>query len=249
MSYKDGTCIGLRNAYYPKYNLDLMGFVCKIENVEETPIPIGDEPKVKVSTATASAGGTATVTVDLSGNKGFANLGLDIGYDKSVLTLTSAKNNTSVGAVYTPSQNISSNPYHIGWDSTNNVTFNGTLVTLTFAVNSTAADGEYPITVSYYKGNNGNYTDGTDVNYDENFNSLKLNYINGAVKVSSHLPGDVNGDGKVNNQDGTFLLHHLAGWSVNVDSSALDVNGDGKVNNQDGTVLLRHLAGWDVEIH
>ncbi len=87
------------------------------------------------------------------------------------------------------------------------------------------------------------------MNYDENFNSLKLNYINGAVKVSSHLPGDVNGDGKVNNQDGTFLLRHLASWSVNVDSSALDVNGDGKENNQDGTILLRHLAGWDITIH
>ncbi len=174
---------------------------------------------------------------------------MDIAYDKNVLTLTSAKNNTSVGAVYTPSQNISANPYHIGWGSTNNVTFNGTLVTLTFAVSSSAAEGEYPITVSYYKGGSGNYTDGTDVNYDENFNPLKLNYINGAVKVSSHLPGDVNGDGKVNNQDETFLLRHLAGWSVNVDSSALDVNGDGKVNNQDGTILLRYLAGWDVTIH
>lgn len=40
MMYKSGTCIGLRNAYYPKANLDIMGFVCEIEAGDEpTPTP------------------------------------------------------------------------------------------------------------------------------------------------------------------------------------------------------------------
>lgn len=216
----------------------------------DTPTPpVTDGAAVMVSSGATSPGGTVNVTVGLSGNKGFANLGVQVGYDANALTLTSVTNNPSVGAVYIPAQQITANPYNMGWDSTGNIAFNGTLATLTFNVKENAPEGKYPITVSYYTGKNGDYTDGTDVNYDENFNSLKLNYVNGAVTVSSHTPGDINGDGKVNNQDGTFLLRHLAGWNVNVDDSALDINGDGKINNQDGTVLLRYLAGWQVNIH
>ena len=237
------------------------GFICEIEGDEPettpTPTPEPDEPIppvtdgaiVKVSSGAASAGNTVDIIVDLSGNEGFANLGIQIGYDSDALTLISASNNSDVGATYTSAQNISANPFNMGWDSTSNVTYNGNLATLTFKVNDNATDGTYPITVSYYKGISGNYTDGEDVNYDADFNSLYLNYVNGIITVSSHVAGDINGDGKVNNQDGTFLLRHLAGWNVNVDESALDINGDGKVNNQDGTVLLRYLAGWSVTIH
>ena len=141
-------------------------------------------------------------------------------------------------------------PYNMSWDSTSNVKYNGSLATLTFEVRKDAENGEYPITVSYYKGINKNYTDGVDVNYDEDFEPFALNYISGSITVSEgHVAGDINGNGTVNNQDGTFLLRHLAGWNVKVDESALDINGNGTVNNQDGTVLLRYLAGWQVNIH
>ncbi|MCH5212063.1 MAG: RICIN domain-containing protein [Oscillospiraceae bacterium] len=211
--------------------------------------PATDGPKIDVSTATVSAAGTVDVIVSISENTGFSNLALEIGYDKDALTLESVKSNTDIPCIYTAAQNINTYPYNMGWDSTSNTTFNGMLATLTFSVNKSVKAGTYPVTVSYYKGVNGNYTDGVDVNYDENFNPLNLNYISGAVTISSHVPGDINGDGKVTNIDGTLLLRYLAGWDVDVDRSALDVNGDGKINNQDSTVLLRHLAGWDVEIH
>ncbi|MBQ3427703.1 MAG: leucine-rich repeat protein [Clostridia bacterium] len=211
--------------------------------------PATDGAKIKVSSAKVAPGKTVSVTVELSENKGFANLGLQIGFDASALTLISVSNNTSVGATYTGAQSITVNPYNMGWDSTSNNTYNGTLATLTFEVNDDAPDGTYPISVSYYRGKNGNYSDGEDVNYDEDFKPLNLNYTNGAITVSRHIPGDINGDGKVNNQDGTFLLRHLAGWNVSVDETALDITGDDKVNNQDGTILLRYLAGWSVTIN
>lgn len=264
MMYKSTNCIGVDNSYYPASDMKNIGFVCEIENsapipteepetptptVKPTNPPVTDGATVKVSDATVSAGGTATVTIDLSGSNGFANLGLEVGYDSSVLTLTEAQNNTNIGAIYTPAQALTANPYNFGWNGTSNVDFNGNLITLTFKVADNAEEKTYPITVCYYKGVSGSYTDGEDVNYDADFNSLDLSYINGSITVSSHKPGDINGDGKVNNQDGTYLLRYLAGWSVDIDSSALDVNGDGKVNNQDGTVLLRYLAGWSIDIH
>lgn len=64
-----------------------------------------------------------------------------------------------------------------------------------------------------------------------------------------YAPGDINGDGKVNNRDAARLMQHLAGWDVVYVEAALDVNGDGKVNNRDAVRLLQYLAGWDVVIH
>ena len=65
----------------------------------------------------------------------------------------------------------------------------------------------------------------------------------------SHTPGDINGDGKVNNKDVIRLQKYLKGDDVEVNEAALDVNGDGTVNNKDLTRLQRYLKGDDVEIH
>ena len=64
-----------------------------------------------------------------------------------------------------------------------------------------------------------------------------------------HVPGDINGDGKVNNKDVTRLQRYLKGAAVEVNEAALDVNGDGKVNNKDLTRLQRYVKGADVELH
>jgi len=63
------------------------------------------------------------------------------------------------------------------------------------------------------------------------------------------LPGDVNGDGNVNNKDLTRLFRYLSGFDVEVNETALDITGDGSVNNKDLTRLFRYLSGYDVEIH
>ena len=64
-----------------------------------------------------------------------------------------------------------------------------------------------------------------------------------------HIPGDINGDGKVNNKDVTRLQRYLKGEETEVVEAALDVNGDGKVNNKDLTRLQRYLKGEEVEIY
>ena len=76
--------------------------------------------------------------------------------------------------------------------------------------------------------------------------------VNGEISVSESsqqaMPGDVNGDGKVNNRDVGMLQQYLSGWKVTIQSSASDTNGDGKVNNRDVGILQQYLSGWNVSL-
>ena len=142
---------------------------------------------VGAGNASCAAGGTVSIPITVSGNTGFANLGIEIGYDSSVLTLRSAAA-AQTGAIYTPAQNITANPYNMILDSTTNNSYNGTLATLEFEVAGNAAAGNYPITVSFFSGRDGGYEDGLDVNYDENFTPLSISYTNGYITVESAAP-------------------------------------------------------------
>ena len=65
------------------------------------------------------------------------------------------------------------------------------------------------------------------------------------------MPGDVNGDGKVNNKDVTRLMRYIKYHNtqeIEVVKGALDVNGDGKVNNKDVTRLMRFIKYKNVDI-
>ncbi len=68
------------------------------------------------------------------------------------------------------------------------------------------------------------------------------------IIYSSHIAGDINGDGSLNNKDLTRLFQYLSDWDVEVNEAALDINGDGSVNNKDLTRLFQYLSDWDVEI-
>jgi len=62
------------------------------------------------------------------------------------------------------------------------------------------------------------------------------------------VPGDANGDGKVNVKDLGLLQQKLNGWDVTVIDDTCDVNADGKVNVKDLGLLQQYLNGWDVEL-
>lgn len=59
------------------------------------------------------------------------------------------------------------------------------------------------------------------------------------------LPGDVNGDGKVNARDARMILRYIAGLTEEeaLDLNAADFNEDGKVNARDARAILVQVAG------
>lgn len=63
----------------------------------------------------------------------------------------------------------------------------------------------------------------------------------GHAKEIPVLPGDADGNGKVNNRDLGVLQQYLNEWEVTVNLAAADVDGNGKINNRDLGTLQRIL--------
>ena len=71
--------------------------------------------------------------------------------------------------------------------------------------------------------------------------------INAELHFTGTIPGDLNGDGKVNVMDLIRLKRYLADGTEVVGNA--DVNGDGKVNVMDLIRLKRYIAGEVVDIY
>ena len=66
---------------------------------------------------------------------------------------------------------------------------------------------------------------------------------------ASALPGDVNGDGKVNIRDAASVLLYVSGKPVECISNVIDANGDGVIDQNDAKTLLESITGHeDVEL-
>lgn len=65
---------------------------------------------------------------------------------------------------------------------------------------------------------------------------------------NSWTPGDVNGDGNVDNKDIVTLFRYVNNYNVYVVEAALDPNGDGSVDNKDIVTLFRHVSGSGIKL-
>lgn len=247
--FADGTVLGKKAGTTTVTATTADGGFTASCTVTVEPAPDGVMP-VRLDSVCARPGNTVQVRLMLDENPGFANLSLVIGYDADVMTLTKVENKVS-GTEYTGSQTLTAAPYMLTWNSgTQNCTASGTLAILTFQIKDTAAYGMYPISVSFYKGLQGTYKDGVNVNYDQSRNALPLVYVGSSAEIRSYIPGDISGDGRVDSRDVLNLLRHLSGWKgITVVEEALDVNGDGESDFRDVTALLQYIAGWDVVLH
>ncbi len=59
--------------------------------------------------------------------------------------------------------------------------------------------------------------------------------------LPEYIPGDVNNDFKVNNQDAIYLLKYIMSPGQFTINQGADMNGDGKTNNQDAIYLLKYV--------
>lgn len=125
-----------------------------------------------VSEAEGSAGEEVTLAINVESNPGVVVIGLQIGYDSSVLELKSAAGKDFADTSFGPT---TGNPFHVTWEDVLNPnnTNGGVIAELTFLIKADAPLGESVVTVSYDEENV----------FNSNFNNVYFATQNGKVTV------------------------------------------------------------------
>ncbi len=194
-------------------------------------------PTITVDSADVRASQTFTVAVQLQNNPGILSAKLAIAYDATKLDLISYAQQDFAGLTY---ELTADGQLVVGWTASGSVnnTTDGVFVLLTFKAKTDAELGETAISVSYAE----------DDVYDSASENVLFNTVNGTVTVDAYVPGDLNGDGLVNNKDLGLIQRFINSWDVAIIEAAADVNGDGKINNKDLGLLQRFINEWDVTL-
>lgn len=196
------------------------------------------EMQLVASSGTGMPGDVIQVTVEVRNNPGLASLKFSVAFDSNLI-LMNVEFGSEFGAMVTTPEPYS-NPQPITMISPlSDITADGVFATLTFKIAESAPDG-YDADV--------NITFDPDDIFNGVGDPVQMKVTDGTIRIVHGIPGDIDGDKKVNTKDAILLFRYVAGWDVEVQANAVDVNGDGTVNTKDAILLFRYVAGWDVEI-
>ena len=196
------------------------------EKYNRTFVVIEPPYNATVNDAMAFVGETVTVTISLDNIPDVKSIAINkLVYDETVFTLLEAEwNLKGVMDDWDPDENVG--VFAFG----ENTDVDGAILTLTFAVSETAADGDYTIdckvTVNSRQGN-------LDV-------PLNIKTESGKVSVASYILGDINDDGVINSDDAIYLLRYTLLPNDYPIKQSGDMNNDGVVNSDDAIYLLRY---------
>lgn len=201
-----------------------------------------DVPTLTIDSPYAAAGQTVDVNVMIKDNVGIFGAILTFEFP-SELTLQSVTQGQAFENLDVSLPDSLTSPYTIFCDGIDTpATADGTIITFSFLVSENAeANAKLPVMVSYLEG---------DV-VDSEFKDLELNIENGNVTVIDYIPGDVNGDGRVNTVDVTWIRRYrMGGYDLGAfNEAAADVNDDGRINTIDVTLIRRYrMGGFDVTL-
>ena len=200
-------------------------------------------PTITVQSVAASGGETVDVDVTIENNPGILGAALTFAYDGG-LTLIGATAGDAFSPLTLTRPGKLTSPCKFTWDGQeigDADIYNGTILTLHFQISDSAQNGDvYHISASY--------DDGDIV--DAALNPVTATIVNGKVTIIDNIPGDLNGDKKVNPTDIILLRRHIAGgYEQTIIEKAADVNGDGKTNPTDVILVRRYIAGgYGVEL-
>ena len=212
-------------------------FPIDVSQSQESASLSGGEPTIRVESASAFPGREAVVRIHIDNNPGVLSLTLNVEYGDE-LTLKEAVSGEAFRALSMTPPGKFASPCNFMWDAielSDGDALDGNILTLTFETPSDAGENAvFPITISC----------NPDNAYDRDMNPVSFALVSGAVNVQSVLPGDANGDEKVNNLDVIVMRRALVGgYGVSVNPSAADVNADRKFNNLDVIIMRRYLVG------
>lgn len=138
-------------------------------------------PMISVAQVSGNRGDNIDVKVKISGNPGIISIRMFVKYDKDALKLIKASN----GEIFNEStatfgDDIDANPYTLLWEdalSTEDHTDDGILVTLTFKILDTAAEGKSNIEILLDKGST----------FNSNIEEVDFGISNGFVNITDEI--------------------------------------------------------------
>ena len=224
------------HTYDDEYDADCN--VCgDLRDVPEKPIEyVGT---IEASTVTGAAGETVNVTITLPNNPGIVSAKVKVYFDTAVLNFVGYTDGEFAPSGYSTSDPDLANQkgyFIVNWcdaakpDSTADL-----LATLSFQILAGAEEGTYALTVEV------NCED--DV-FNADDETVWLRPVDGAVIVVNVLPGDADGNGKLNNRDLGMLQQYLKEYDMTgkgFNEAAVDLDGNGKINNRDLGLLQKLL--------
>lgn len=112
---------------------------------------MGQSAWVQADSVQAYAGETVSVPVRIYNNRGLMGFGITVQYDPAVLTpLSAGRGEVTAAGMFDSTLGPGSNgSFKVIWNNTGDVSANGAIMVLTFAVNENAANGETPLTLTY----------------------------------------------------------------------------------------------------
>ena len=203
-------------------------FECTVKEVD-----LAVAPKIVVKSGIAKTGEMVTVDVMLENNPGVAYLLLTLKYDKSAMTLMSVENGELLKDF--------DEGVNLQWSANKNVTENGLLCRLTFAVPKSVETGVYDLEMTFQEARN------------EKLENIKFYSVKGQLIVVDYIFGDANGDGVVNGKDVILLRQYMANYDFSTNTSTVtvcagaDANGDGAINGADVLLLRQYMADFDYD--
>ena len=194
---------------------------------------VADPMIVTVIGGTAKAGEEVSVVLDISNNPGIACLVMTLTYDTEALELLGVENGSIMSDF--------DNDINFLWSASQNVTAEGTLLTMKFRVKEEVEDGEYAVDLIFREC------------YDLELNDVPTEIVGGHVTVKNFIYGDANDDGLINGKDVVLVRRYIAGYDYDTGISSVtvgrgaDTNGDGTVNGKDVVLLRKYIASYDYD--
>ena len=111
-------------------------------------------PALMVSSATAKPGETVTLSVSIDKNPGINTFALGFDYDDSLLQLLDVQPTKDLGGQFVYGKKAV-------WLNSQDTTYNGDIMTLTFKVADSASIGNAKVTLKFSKGDISNYSEKT----------------------------------------------------------------------------------------
>ena len=174
--------------------------------LEKTPAPVAG--KIVVEHGNATPGSTVEVAISVKNNPGISSMRLRVTYGSDLTLINVAYNSALPGSTGKP--DYGRDCVYLAWENPlENVKGDWVFAVMTFRVAENAKPGkEAAITVTY------DAEDIAAITASGREEPVPFEAESGAIAVISILPGDLTGDGKLNNRDVTRLMRYLAGWDV-----------------------------------